>query len=404
ASTGQHLKLEHTDVQEQRWHDSVTRTGTDYQSRYTINRTQTSLGWEGRAGGIEARARAYQGQVAIRNRATNGVTPTPPQTLNEQVLEAGAVFTPDSQARHRINTGLEYRRETLEHPNLNSKEDSTDTRAAFVQDTLRLGEHTRVTAGVRLDDHAVFGAETSPRIAVSHDLNAQLTLKASYGHGFRSPNIKQVSPGYSFQSGPYLIRSNPDLQPESNDTLELGLHFGTDLLTLDAALFRNTVDNLIDTRFNQLLDNGLQDWTYANIHSATLQGLETAARIKLAPGMRLKGNYQYLDARNGEGIRLEQRPRHTLSTELEWNFGGWDSSLRAEHVADQLIIPPGSATLTALPDYTLWHAAASRSLGKGLNLRVGINNLTDVRLENKSPDFRHEEYPRTVRVELSGRF
>ncbi|HPE60963.1 MAG TPA: TonB-dependent receptor [Thiolinea sp.] len=401
---GQHLKLEHTDVQEQRWQDAVTRTGTAYQSRYDINRTQTSLGWEGRLGDIETRARAYQGQIDITNRATQGVTPTSPQTLDEQVLEAGAVFTPDAQARHRINTGLEYRRETLEHPNLDSSEDSVDTRAAFVQDTVRLGQNTRLTAGIRWDDHAVFGAETSPRIAVSHDLNEKLTLKASYGHGFHAPNIKQTAPGYSFQSGPFLIRSNPDLKPESNKALELGFHFGADLLTLDAALFRNAVDDLIDTRFNQLLDNGLQEWRYDNIHSATLQGLEVATRTKLTPALHLKGSYQYLDARDGDDIRLERRPRHTLSAGLEWNFGGWDSSLRAEHVADQLIIPPASNTLTALPDYTLWHAAFSRPLGKGLNLRLGINNLTDVRLEDKSPDFRHEEYPRTVRVELNGSF
>lgn len=396
------IRLEHNTGNEKRWYDTVTRTGTPYQSSYDIDRQQTSLGWEGRVGSTKSKLRTYQSDIDISNSATNGVTPTDPQKLQEQVVEGSTAFA--GGEKQFITVGAEHRTEKLTHPKLPNGQDEASVKSIFAQDEIELSERTYLTLGARQDDHDAFGSEISPRASIVWDANEQLTLKASYGHGFRAPTLKQVAPGYSFPAGRFIIKSNPDLKPETSDAIELGANYATGKLELNAAVFDNKVKNLIDTRFNQNLPGGLQEWIYDNIDEANMRGAELSTKLNVTGDLKLTGNYQYLDARDGNGQRLERRPRHTLSVGTEWEKNGWQTSLSAEHLADQTIVPPATGMMTDLPDYTIWNAGVRKSVNKHLEVAAGIDNLTNVRLEDKSPDFRHEEYPRTLRLEVRGEF
>lgn len=401
-AAGHNLTLEHTTGQEQRWYDTVTRTSAPYQSQYDIDRVQTSLGWKGHVGNAKTSLRAYQSKVDITNSATNGVAATDPQKLDEQVLEGSTGFALGD--KQFVTAGLEQRSETLTHPKLAGGSDEATTKSAYVQDEIELSGRTHLTLGVRQDDHEVFGGETSPRASVVWDANDQLTLKASYGHGFRAPTIKQSSDGYSFQAGRILIKSNPDIQPETSDALELGGNYSKGRFNLNATVFDSKVKNLIDTRLNRTLAGGVQEWVYDNIDEARLRGVELSSETRLRDNLKLNASYQYLDAKDGDDQRLERRPRHTVAAGVEWEKNGWQTSLRAEHLAGQVIASPTTGVPSDVPDYTLWNAGVRKPLGKHLELGVGLENLTDVRLEEKSPDFRHEEYPRTLRLELRGDF
>ncbi|UJS24196.1 TonB-dependent receptor plug domain-containing protein [Thiothrix winogradskyi] len=401
-AAGHNVKLEHSAGQEERWYDTVTRTNSPYQSRYDLDRQQTSLGWKGSLGNTVSSVRAYQSSVDIVNTATNGIAPTDPQTLQDTVVEGNTRFTLGD--KHFITTGVEHRTERLENPKLSGGSAEITLKSAYAQDEIALSERTHLTVGVRQDEHDTFGGETSPRVSIVHDLNDKLTLKASYGHGFRAPTIKQVSPGYSFQAGRILIKSNPDLQPETNDALELGASYNNGKLNLNAAVFDNKVKNLIDTRLNKTLAGGVQEWVYANTDEASLRGAEVAVDVKVRDGLKLNTSYQYLDAKDGDEQRLDRRPRHTLSAGVAWEKNGWKTNLQAEHLADQTIASPTTGIQADVPDYTVWNAGVRKAVSKHLELGVGIENLTDVRLEEKSTAFRHEEYPRTVRLELKGSF
>lgn len=399
---GHNIKLEHNTGNEKRWYDTVTRTSAPYQSSYDIDRQQTSLGWEGRVGNTKSKLRAYQSDIDIHNRATNGVAPTDPQKLQEQVVEGNTAFAIGE--KQFITVGAEHRTEKLIHPKLPNGQDEASVKSVFAQDEIELTERTHLTLGARRDDHDTFGGETSPRASIVWDASEQLTLKASYGHGFRAPTLKQVAPGYSFPAGIFIIKSNPDLQPETSNAVELGANYSTGKLELNAAVFDNKVKNLIDTRFNRNLPSGIQEWIYDNIDEAKMRGAELSSKLEVTENLRLTGNYQYLDARDGNGQRLERRPRHTLSAGIAWEKNGWQTSLSAEHLADQTIVPPATGVMADLPDYTIWNTSVRKPVNKHLEVAAGIDNLTNVRLEDKSPNFRHEEYPRTLRLEVRGKF
>jgi len=398
----QTLTLEHSQGQEDRWYDTLTRRGQVYQSRYDIQRQHTALGWDAWSGEINTQLRAYQSQIEVENSATQGVAPTEPQTLQEQTLEASVHF-PFMQ-QQLISIGAEYREEQLQHPKLNGGEGSARLWSGYMQDDLELTEALRLTLGARYDRHADFGSELSPRVALGWDFAPDWTARTSYGHGFRSPNIKQIAQDYSFAAGTFLIQSNSALQPETNDAWELGIHYAQTAWEFDAAVFDNRVNNLIDTRFERLLDNGLQQWVYDNISDARLRGLELATTWQLNAAFSMTANYQYLDAKDGDGTRLERRPRHTLNASLNWQQGNWQARLSHHYTRDEMLVPPGSQNLVAVPNYGLWDIHLRRTLKHGFSVSLGIENLGDVNLMEKSADVRHEVYPRSLWLEMRGEF
>ncbi len=398
----QTLKLEHSQGQEDRWYDTVTRRGQVYQSRYDIQRRHTALGWDAWFNKVNAQLRAYENQLEVENSATQGIAPTDPQTLQQRVFEAGLHFPVMQQ--HLISMGAEYQEEQLQHPKLLGGEDEARLLSGYAQDDWQLSEQLRLTLGTRYDRHDTFGTELSPRIALGWGFAPDWTARASYGHGFRSPNIKQIAQDYRFAAGMFLIQSNPDLQPETNNAWELGIHYTQTAWELDAVVFDNRVKNMIDTHFAQTLNNGLQLWVYDNIAEARLRGAELAGQWTLLKPFSVQANYQYLDARDGDGTALERRPRHTFNSSFNWQQGSWQARLSNRYTLSQNIIPPRSRNRVALPNYGLWDLHVRKTLPHGLSVAVGIENLMDVNLAEKSTDFRHEVYPRSLWLEVRGGF
>ena len=388
------IKLEVSKGNEDRWYDTQTRRKKLYQSQYDINREQLSLGWKGSFANKNVSLRAYQNSIDISNKATNGVRSTAPQKLRDTTLE-GALSFPVGQ-KHFFSTGFEHRKETLKNKRLKGGKGDVTLNSLYLQDEIDLTDNLVFSLGVRLDDHETFGNETSPRASIVWNKTDNLTLKASYGHGFKAPNIKQSSADYVFAFGPIKVTGNPDLKPETNNAFELGASYSTDKYSINATIFDNKVKNLIE------LTGPVSDRTYKNVSEARLKGLELSSTVALGKSLNLKSSYQYLDAKDGDGSRLKHRPRHTLSSGISWQKNSLKLNLGAEYLSGQII--EHNNISTDVPGYVMWNTGVQKSMGKNLDLALRIDNLTDVRLEDKSSAFLHEEYPRTISLELRGRF
>jgi outer membrane receptor for ferrienterochelin and colicins len=107
-----------------------------------------------------------------------------------------------------------------------------------------------LTLGLRYDRQDMFGGELSPRICAVWQPAPQWTVKGGYGHGFKAPTQKQISPGYGEDEGPYTYHGDPDVKPETNDSVELGAGWTSPQATAMLTLFHNQVDNLTDTRLS----------------------------------------------------------------------------------------------------------------------------------------------------------
>ena len=318
------------------------------------------------------------------------------------MVEGQGSLAPATGQRH--TAGFEWRDEQRDNEVLPGGQGQVEHRAVFGQAELNLASGLALTAGARYDDHERFGGEWSARPFAVWTAASDGVVKGGSGHGYKAPNIKQILPGYREDEGPNTFFGNPALQPECNDTVELGAGWNSGGMGLQAMLFRNQVDNLIVPRLFGSVAGRCQ-YGLENIDRARLQCDKVDARAALPAGWQLGLNYACLDACGGNGQRLEKRPRHLVGAQVGWTGGLWRAVLRTDRQADRLIAPVVvGQPLKPLPDTTRVRAQVARHLAKGLQPSLCVDNLNHLELANESPLFTWAGAPRTWRVTSLGEF
>src|SRR3546814_14658044 len=95
-----------------------------------------------------------------------------------------------------------------------------------------------------------------------------------------------------------IIRGNPELQPETNQSFELGVEYKQRPWSASATIFHNDVRNLIETvRQPSCFERGKVCLEYENVAKVRLQGVELVTGLALSRRWRLSANYTDLDAR-----------------------------------------------------------------------------------------------------------
>ena len=74
----------------------------------------------------------------------------------------------------------------------NSSEGSRSRWAAFGEVSLPLMDNLEVNIAGRYDDYDSIGGEFSPSIAARFSPIDQLTIRASWGEGFKAPNLGDI--------------------------------------------------------------------------------------------------------------------------------------------------------------------------------------------------------------------
>jgi len=109
----------------------------------------------------------------------------------------------------------------------------------------------------------------SPQVGLSWKMSDRMRLRARYAQGFMMPSADQL--GADYNSWGSRIVGNPALDPEKNDTWEVGLDYVTPLLTGSLTWFSSDYDDKITTIF---LADGTQSWQ--NMGSASIDGIEVS--------------------------------------------------------------------------------------------------------------------------------
>lgn len=358
-------------------------TSPFYTAENQIERRRYSLSHSGDWGWGDTQVRLYRSTLERKAYRSDGADANGPNRFTDTVLDGRAGFM--AGEHNKLTLGAETRRESLEGPSVNLQgKKSLNHYALFAQDEMWLGEQWELVLGGRADHHEDFGWEISPRAYVMFHATDELTFKAGGGRGFKAPSLKQLSPEYESRAamgGRGIIRGNPDLEPETNQSFELGAVFDRGSWSTSATLFHNDVENLIETvRQPTCFVPGRICLDYDNIAKARLQGLELTGAVDLLASLRLDTNYTYLDARNRTSDeRLADRSQHRANATLGWTIQPQLATrLRAEYHGTQY----RSATENDRPAFTLWHWYVDYDLTRNLSLHAGIENLTDKRLAN----------------------
>ena len=295
---------------------------------------------------------------------------------------------------HLVTLGLEHREEKrsgIENRGEREIDQTVKNRAVFLQDDFELLENLDITGGVRLDDHSDFGSEVSPRLALVYVLREGLRLNASYGQGFRAPSVYERYVYTENNKGDVI--PNPDLEPETASSYELGIEGESGPFRGSATLFRNDIDNMIykepTGNFRTSGSQQVLEYTRVNIGEARTQGAELEASLALPRGFSLTGNFTYIDAENKDsGDKLLEVPESKTYLRLAYDNprSGWHTNIRFTHVGEQIIAPVFADGSQDKEDaYNIFNFYLEKNLSRNLRLYGGVNNIFD-----EIPEFKPE--------------
>ena len=274
----------------------------------------------------------------------------------------------------------------------------------FAELRQELGPGASITAGVRIDGvrrdtlegnpspfgaRPAFAADTvvsvNPRLGLKlvawRDTSglARTVIRAGAGTGIRPPDAFEIA-----------FTDNPSLRPERSRSVDLGVtHIATARLSVDAAIFQNSYDDLIIAVGSTFAD--ASRYRTDNISNARARGVELGATWQAPAGVLARASYTYLStailavdggpgapAPFAPGDPLLRRPRHQGALELTWTRGpvGAFGTLRARGAVVDIEPSFGaSGGLFDAPGFAVVDAGVSirvhrrvELFGRGLNL------------------------------------
>lgn len=221
------------------------------------------------------------------------------------------------------------------------------------------------TLSLRNDDNERFGNHSTGSIAIGRDFGESTRAWVSYGTAFKAPNLIDLY--VDFPS--FFFFANPDLKPETAESLELSLQTHALGATWQVNVFRNDIDDLIasDATFTSL----------ANIQEARIDGMEATVSSMIA-GWRLDAALTLLDHENrSTEIGLLRRPEQTLSLNIAREFGSLDIAVNLFAQNEHLDIDPLTFGSSKVGGFGVINLIAGYRFSEDLNLRLRVGNLLD---------------------------
>ncbi len=333
-----------------------------------------------------------------------------------------------------LTGGVGYLTEQVEATRFADMNQFTST-YAFAQSQWQPTEQWNVVAGARYDAHSAYANRLSPKLSVGYTPNKWFSMQASFGGGYKAPDFRQLLLAFTNPVAGYSVLGSQvvqeeftklqaqgqiaqvlidpttveEIRAESSLAYNLGITIKpNEKLKWQANLFRNNVQDLIETAPIARKTNGQQVFSYFNYAEVITQGVETQLDYHLLPNLVFSVGYQYLDTRDQEAYQniqagevfrrnadnqtervsttdyggLFNRSRHSGNAKIFYTNTRYDFDIALRGIyRGRWGIGDfnGNAVLDADNEYAngywLVNTAAHKNLGESLRLEAGVNNL-----------------------------
>lgn len=284
--------------------------------------------------------------------------------------------------------GLEWRKVTVDAPTDGIYGKDLSNQAVFMENRWQLPAAWTVSAGLRYDDHNVFGGKSTARVTANRELNANTNVYVSWGQVFKAPNADELY-GQSQAIG------NPDLRPETGDTVTLGLNTRlADDSLLKASIFSSRINDAISY---YPIDSTYMYWKFANLQEQKRQGLDISLTQELSPFWQVTAAYSYVQVKNKDQGQADYYldPRNAQPNgyrlSIQYDQNKWDAGLALRGASGRSL-----AAYTA-SSYWVLDMAAGYQLQKDLRAYAKVYNLTNRAYETRGEAGTRGAFPLAAR-------
>lgn len=339
----------------------------------------------------------------------------PARQMNLRNTEFNSQVTLPLAGRHLTTLGLNYRNEDLTDQGNQLKTANPVNRleryqwALFAENEWSVTDAFAVTAGMRMNRDQNYGTNWTPRLYGVWHATPQLSVKGGISTGFKSPGLRSAVADWGQITGgggdPAIIRGNPDLQPETSTSQEIGIVWDNQRGFNSSLTFFNTrfkdkiteVRSCMDTAGKgQAIVTGnctIQGTAYkfisdrVNVDRAAMNGIEATATWDASDVLRVAANYTFTRSEQKSGAfagrPLNKMPRHMLNATLDWRASGkmnvWSRVNFRGRSSDYL----SRTTMSqATPSFTFVDLGLNYQIARDLKLGLGIYNLLNKRVDN----------------------
>ena len=300
-------------------------------------------------------------------------------------LDFGARYVADWMEDSNWRWGLEY----MGRRNVNSDEWQTvngqprgprertlrgeqDEVAAFLEGRWQW-QRVTATGGLRLtaqrQDAEGWSPETeqlgSGYLGASLQLNPLWRLSGELSQGVRVANLSEKY--FSGTTGRGSVLGNPDLRPESANSLDIGLMRTTPNTLIELHLYQMRLDDFIER-----VPLGADLLSFNNLPGGQINGVDFDSRWTLTPRLELQLAGHWQEGEDDENDPLEDVSPNQLSLGVKYDVGDWQWSLDYQHRYSKSEV---AATEQAVGAADVVRMALRRQLSSGFLISVWGRNL-----------------------------
>ncbi len=300
-------------------------------------------------------------------------------SIRDLIAEVNAQWDALLAPEHLLTVGLVGLHERLRSERLAEGRAQRSRASIYLQhEWTPLKERLAVVPGLRASYATDAGANLTPKVALRYTPNSKVTLRTSYGRGFRAPGFRELLLAFENPSAGYVVVGNPDLSPESSHSLNAGVVWAPIAQAqLEVSGHINWIKDLIAIATNPQGGSGSDQYTYTNIGRARTAGVEAQLNYRPWAGLHLGLGYTLLDARDLQAGRgLEGRARHRVSAQIRAGRSAWGlfGTVRGAWVSSRPYYPT-EATVVLAPSYLDLRLRVEKTLGDRLTVFIGADNL-----------------------------
>lgn len=233
--------------------------------------------------------------------------------------------------------------------------------SVFIQDRIRLNPELRWDIALRYDDYNQIGEAYSPRSSLVWTATADTDLKLMYSRAFRAPSLAELyNSRYNQDVG------NPDLDPETIDTIEVAWSQRIRDAESTLTLYTSDVDDGIDPIVLPRVTGS--NYEYAvNRSELEYRGMEWELLWQATDDVSLRAAMHHSMHADAD---IDAAPQNSASLILSFKRERWLASLTALYYDD--IETPAQHRLA---DYTVVGAILNYDLDRHWRLALTANNV-----------------------------